>query len=114
VPPLVTDLPCPTCEAPLNLRDGVRGPWLGCSRFPKCRGRGKWAELDETKKAALEKRLAEHLKAHPIQIIETLDGQPLTDAKGKPLADAPTIDQLVLDHDPRENAKTAAKVKQSA
>ncbi|USN99336.1 MAG: type I DNA topoisomerase [Phycisphaeraceae bacterium] len=101
-PALETDLPCPTCEAPLNLRDGLRGPWLGCSRFPKCRGRGKWAELDEAKKAALEKQLSEHLHAHPIPIIETLDGKKLTDEKGKPVKDAPTVDQLLLDEDPRE------------
>jgi DNA topoisomerase-1 len=37
-------LPCPICQSPLNLRTGLRGPWLGCSRFPKCRGRGKWAD----------------------------------------------------------------------
>ncbi len=101
-PPLVTDLPCPTCEAPLNLRDGVRGPWLGCSRFPKCRGRGKWAELEADKKAALEKQLADHAKAHPIPIIETMDGMPLTDKNGKPVKNAPTVDQLLLDDDPRE------------
>ncbi|MAY73913.1 MAG: DNA topoisomerase 1 [Phycisphaerae bacterium] len=103
-PPLETDLPCPTCEAPLNLRDGVRGPWLGCSRFPKCRGRGKWAELDDKKKEQLEKQLAAHMAEHPIPIIETLDGDPLTDDKGKPRQNAPTIDQLVLEEDPRESA----------
>ena len=100
-PPLVTDLPCPTCESPLNLRDGVRGPWLGCSRFPKCRGRGKWAELEAGKKKQLEDALAEHAKLHPIMIIESLDGVPLTDAKGKPVNNAPTVDQLLLDEDPR-------------
>jgi DNA topoisomerase-1 len=93
-PALITDLPCPTCESPLNLRDGLKGPWLGCSRFPKCRGRGKWAELPEAKRAELEKALAENHKAHPIPIIRTLDGKPLTDSTGKPLKDAPTIDQL--------------------
>jgi DNA topoisomerase-1 len=100
-PPLETDLPCPTCESPLNLRDGVRGPWLGCSRFPKCRGRGKWAELEEKKKAELEKALELHNAAHPIMMIETLDGDPLTDENGKPRKNAPTIDQLVLEDDPR-------------
>src|SRR5690606_16558576 len=59
-PPLVTDLPCAKCGKPLNLRAGIRGPWLGCSGFPKCRGRGKWAELPETKRSELEKALAEH------------------------------------------------------
>ena len=103
-PPLETDLPCPTCEAPLNLRDGVRGPWLGCSRFPKCRGRGKWAELEPAKKESLEKALEAHAKAHPIPIIETLDGMPLTDKNGKPVKNAPTVDALLLDEDPREVA----------
>ena len=96
-PPLETDLPCPTCESPLNLRDGVRGPWLGCSRFPKCRGRGKWKELSEDERAALEKRLAEHLAEHPIPIIRTLDGVPLTDAKGRPVENAPSIEELLID-----------------
>ncbi|GMV25048.1 MAG: hypothetical protein AMXMBFR58_10790 [Phycisphaerae bacterium] len=93
-PPLVTELPCPTCEAPMNLRGGVRGPWLGCSRFPKCRGRGKWAELPEEKQKALEKALFEHEKANPVKVIRTLDGKPLTDSKGKPLPTAPTVDVL--------------------
>ena len=93
-PALLTDLPCPTCQSPLNLRNGVRGPWLGCSRFPKCRGRGKWNELDEAKRAELEKALAAHEKANPTPIIRTMTGKPLTDAKGKPLNDAPTVEQL--------------------
>ncbi|MEL6739071.1 MAG: DNA topoisomerase [Planctomycetota bacterium] len=101
-PPLVTELECPIDGGALNLRDGVRGPWLGCSNFPKCRGRGKWAELDEKVKKGLEEALKAHLAEHPIPIIERLDGTPLTDAKGKPLKDAPTVDALVLDHDPTE------------
>ena len=48
----------------------------------------------EAKRAELEKALAENHKAHPIPIIKTLDGKPLTDSTGKPLKDAPTIDQL--------------------
>ncbi|TVS05044.1 MAG: type I DNA topoisomerase [Phycisphaerales bacterium] len=102
VPPLETDLPCPTCESPLNLRSGVRGPWLGCSRFPKCRGRGKWTELEDAQREALEKRLEAHERANPVPIIETLDGKPLTDAKGKPLDNAPAVADLLLEHDPRE------------
>ena len=93
-PPLATDLPCPICEAPLNLRNGVRGLWLGCSRFPKCRGRGKWAELDEAKRTTLEKQMEAHAKANPIPVIKTMDGIALTDAMGKPLATAKTVDQL--------------------
>ncbi|HVZ35088.1 MAG TPA: DNA topoisomerase, partial [Polyangiaceae bacterium] len=94
-PPLLTDLPCPKCESPMNLRNGVRGPWLGCSRFPKCRGRGKWAEVPEAQRKKLEELLEAHDKANPIPIVRTLDGRPLTDKNGKPLPDAPKVDQLV-------------------
>jgi DNA topoisomerase-1 len=105
VPALLTDLPCPTCEAPLNLRSGVRGPWLGCSRFPKCRGRGKWTELSDTQREDLEKQLEAHEKAHPVMIIRRFtDDAPLTDDKGKPLANAPKVDDLALQGDPRETA----------
>lgn len=106
VPPLKTDLPCPTCESPLNLRSGLRGPWLGCSRFPKCRGRGKWAELDDKKQADLEKQLEAHERANPTPIITRLDGTPLTDAKGKPLEKAPKIEQLILDQIPADAVST--------
>lgn len=93
-PPLLTDLPCPKCQSPMNLRNGIRGPWLGCSKFPKCRGRGKYAEVPESKRAELEKQLAAHEKAHPIPIVKTLDGKPLTDSKGKPVPDAPRVEGL--------------------
>jgi DNA topoisomerase-1 len=106
--PLVTELPCPTCQSPLNLRSGVRGPWLGCSRFPKCRGRGKWAELAEAEQKRLESALATLDRENPTPIICRLDGTPLTGKDGKPLKDAPTVDALVLDHDPREAASTGA------
>lgn len=93
-PPLVVeDLACPKCESPMNLRDGVRGPWLGCSRFPKCRGRLSWAKLPEKQQAELKARLDAHVKQHPIPIIRTIDGRALTDAKGKPLPDAPKPDE---------------------
>ncbi len=109
LPPLETELPCPTCEAPLNLRSGVRGPWLGCSRFPKCRGRGKWTELDEPTQKKLESELDALERANPVPIIERFtDGTPLTDKKGKPLNDAPKADALVLEGDPREAAGSAA------
>ncbi|MCC6659715.1 MAG: type I DNA topoisomerase [Phycisphaerales bacterium] len=93
-PPLVTDLPCPACGSPLNLRGGVRGPWLGCSKFPKCRGRGKWADLPEATRKGLEAALAAHDTANPVPIIRTLTGRALTDPKGKPLPDAPTVTAL--------------------
>ncbi len=85
VPPLTTDLKCEKCEKPLNLRNGKRGPWLGCSGFPKCRGRGKWAPLDEEAKAELEAALDAHEKANPRPVITRLDGDPIPE--GTPIAD---------------------------
>jgi DNA topoisomerase-1 len=77
IPPLQTDLPCPTCQSPLNLRRGERGPWLSCSKFPKCRGRLGWASLDEALKTKWEKALMKHEKAHPQDPIRKLDGTPV-------------------------------------
>jgi len=105
-PPLETYLECPTCGSPLNLRSGLRGPWLGCSRFPKCKGRGKWAELDDEKKQSLENSLHQHEQDNPVPIITTLDGRQLTDDKGRPLPDAPTVDDLMID-DPAEYRQSA-------
>ncbi len=90
-PPYVTDLPCPTCQSPMNLRRGLRGPWLGCSRFPKCRGRGKWNDVPEEKRGELEAQMEKHEKQHPALVIRTMAGKALTDAHGKPLADAKPV-----------------------
>ncbi len=96
-PPVVTDLKCEKCGNAMNLRNGVRGPWLGCSGFPKCRGRMAWTKVDETIQKKLFADLEAHELAHPIPIIRTLDGQSLTDAKGKPLPTAPTVSVLAGD-----------------
>jgi len=76
-PPYVTELPCPKCSAPMNLRTGKRGPWLGCSKFPKCRGRESWAKIPVEKQQALEKALAIHEGNQPKFDIAALDGTPL-------------------------------------
>ena len=80
VPPLLTDLKCPNCEAPLNLRRGARGPWLSCSTFPKCRGRLGWKTLEDKARDGWEKALEAHEKAHPQPVIRKLDGSPVGDA----------------------------------
>ncbi len=106
-PALETDLPCAKCEdAHLVLRNGARGPWLSCSRYPKCRGRGKWSELADDVKEKWEMALAEHEKQHPIPIIRTLEGEALTDAKGKPLPEQDADD--ASDSYDSEDAKSAA------
>jgi len=78
-PPLLTDIPCPKCGIPLNLRRGARGLWLSCSTFPNCSGRVSWDSLEEDNKVTWEKALDEHEQAHPQAIIRTLDGTPLGD-----------------------------------
>jgi len=77
VPPLLTDIQCPKCGAYLNIRRGTRGPWLSCSRFPKCRGKLGWTSLDDETKKQWEKALSEHEKAHPRPVIQTVDGEPV-------------------------------------
>ncbi len=77
VPPLLTDLKCPKCESAMNIRKGARGPWLSCSRFPKCRGRLGWAPLDEKTKKHWEKALEEHEKQNPLPVIKNLKGEPI-------------------------------------
>jgi DNA topoisomerase-1 len=79
VPPLLTDLRCPKCEAQLNIRRGARGPWLSCSKFPKCRGRMGWSSLDSDTKSRWEKALEDHEKGHPQPVIKTLAGEPIGD-----------------------------------
>ncbi len=34
----MTDIPCHLCGAPMVVRSGRSGEFLGCSTFPKCRG----------------------------------------------------------------------------
>ncbi len=90
-PPLkVEDLLCSKCQSPLNLRRGKRGPWLGCSKFPKCRGRLGWTTLDKDKQKELLQRLEDHEKANPQSIIRKIDGteagpqyKPQTASKGE-------------------------------
>ncbi len=77
VPPLLTDLQCPKCSSPLNLRRGKKGPWLSCSKFPKCRGRLGWASLEPEVKEKWEKALEAHDKAHPQPVIHNVNGEPL-------------------------------------
>lgn len=80
VPPLLTDLPCPKCGAPLNLRRSARGLWLSCSTFPKCSGRLGWALLEDETKTKWEKPLEEHEKINSQVIIRKLDGDPVGNA----------------------------------
>jgi len=81
-------LPCPKCAAAMYLRPGKYGPWLGCSKFPKCRGRGDFKKLPDAEREALLKQLEAHQKLHPSDVIKTIDGEVLTGTDGKPLPGA--------------------------
>jgi DNA topoisomerase-1 len=85
-PPLVTDIACDKCGAMMNLRDGKRGPWLGCQKFPKCRGRAAFGKLPEAEQKDLEQQLKKHLAGHEQISLTRRDGvTPVPD--GTPLAD---------------------------
>jgi DNA topoisomerase I len=84
-PALVTELPCPKCGAPLNLRSGKRGPWLGCSKFPKCRAREAWTKVEPAVHKKLLAQLEAHDREHPQVVIRTLDGKVIP--PGTPIAE---------------------------
>ena len=85
LPPLVTDIACPKCGALMNLREGKRGPWLGCSGFPKCRGREAFGKLPEPRQKELERELAEILAGHTKLALTRRDGRTPV-PEGTPLA----------------------------
>lgn len=84
-PLLVESLHCEKCESPMNLRSGKRGPWLGCSTFPKCKGRMGWKTLDEDVLKELEAALEKHEEANPQVIVKTLSGKVIPE--GTPIED---------------------------
>jgi len=70
----------------VNLRPGKKAPWLGCSKFPKCRGRESFTQLPEETQKALEAALDAHVQAQPTLTLYRRDGvTPVAD--GTPLAD---------------------------
>lgn len=76
-PPLETDLSCPKCGASLYLRTGKRGPWLGCSKFPKCRGRQAWGQLDPAVQHHWQDIMEKHQAQHPDITLQMVDGSPV-------------------------------------
>jgi DNA topoisomerase-1 len=82
---LIESLHCEKCENPMNLREGKRGPWLGCSTFPKCKGRMGWKTLDDDIKKELETALRAHIEANPQFIVTTLSGVVIPE--GTPIED---------------------------
>jgi DNA topoisomerase-1 len=37
-PTVEVEEPCPECGGPMKVRQGRKGPFLGCAKFPKCKG----------------------------------------------------------------------------
>ena len=59
-PAVEVDIPCPDCGAPMKARQGRRGWFLGCSKYPKCKGtREAPPELAEKLTAAQNNGAAE-------------------------------------------------------
>jgi DNA topoisomerase-1 len=84
-PPLVTDIACEKCGAMMNLRDGKRGPWLGCQKFPKCRGRAAFGKLPEAVQKDLTEQLKKHLSGHEAIHLTRRDGVTAVE-EGTPLS----------------------------
>ena len=82
---LVESLICEKCESPMNLRNGKRGPWLGCSTFPKCKGRMGWKTLEDDVIKELEAALEAHMEANPQVIVTTMSGKVIPE--GTPIED---------------------------
>ncbi|HSU68254.1 MAG TPA: type I DNA topoisomerase, partial [Tepidisphaeraceae bacterium] len=53
-PPIPTTIKCEKDGGTLLLRDGKRGPWLGCANFPKCRGMKNLSKLEGDQRKQVE------------------------------------------------------------
>jgi len=84
----VEDVKCEKCGSAMNLRRGKRGPWLGCSKFPKCKGRMGWNKLE----ASTQERLTKALEAHEVGNPQVI----VCDLKGQPIPPGTPIEQLTL------------------
>ena len=50
-----TSVPCEKCGSPMKLRNSKRGPFLGCSAFPKCRATRQVAKIEGATREYLDK-----------------------------------------------------------
>jgi DNA topoisomerase-1 len=83
--PYTTHLTCEKCGKPIYLRRGKRGPWLGCSGYPRCRNRVAFKSLDADEQAKLLEALAAHEAAQPVaQAIPAVAGTTVQPS-GKPV-----------------------------
>jgi len=91
-PPIPTDIKCEKCGSPMLLRDSKRGPFLGCSSFPKCRATKMVKKLEGEALAQVE-ALIPQLKEgaeRGRKLIAKLTGQPAETPAGGPADGIPT------------------------
>ena len=92
--PIPTDIKCDKCGGMMVLRDGKRGPWLGCAAFPKCRAIVSMGKLTPEQKAHVEP-LIPALKAETAEaqaLVAKLTGGPAIGGNGQPATIATDID----------------------
>jgi DNA topoisomerase-1 len=91
--PITTTIACTTCGSPMYLRGGKRGPWLGCSKYPKCRGRAAMTKLspeDKKQVDALAPLLQEGADASAAMIAKILGDNPAANNGAAPTANVAT------------------------
>jgi DNA topoisomerase-1 len=86
-PKVMTTVKCEKCGSPMILRDSKRGPFLGCSAFPRCRSTRQVAKL-EGENLKIVEALIPQLKegsAKGAQLVAKLTGiaAPAAGANGK-------------------------------
>jgi DNA topoisomerase-1 len=76
-PPIPTTIKCEKDGGVMLLRDGKRGPWLGCANFPKCRGMKnvKKLEGDELKQVEALIPLLKEGAARSAEMIAKITGE---------------------------------------
>ncbi len=82
-----TTVPCEKCGSPMILRDSKRGPFLGCSSFPKCRSTKMMKKLvgDELKQIEALVPLLKEEGTKSAEMAAKILGENPTAAKAKPI-----------------------------
>jgi len=85
--PIKTTIACEKCGSPMLLRDSKRGPFLGCSTFPKCRSTKMMKKLvgDELKQVEALVPLLKEEGAKSAEMVAKILGENPTAAKAKPI-----------------------------
>jgi DNA topoisomerase-1 len=82
-----TTVPCEKCGSPMILRDSKRGPFLGCSSFPKCRSTKMMKKLvgDELKQVEALVPLLKEEGTKAAEMAAKVLGENPTAARAKPI-----------------------------